>query len=112
MQRLLPLVAAAAATLFAVPAFAGGYSATPVTGSAESFVAKDVLFKCGADSCQAARGSNSRPAIVCAAVVGKVGALSSFAADGAAFDADALAKCNARAKGVATASREGVSAAQ
>jgi len=108
MQRLLPIVAAAAATLFIAPAaFAGGYSATPATGGAASFVARDVLFKCGADGCVAAKASNSRPAIVCAAVVKEVGAVSSFAADGAAFDAEALAKCNARAKGIATAGREG-----
>lgn len=108
MQRLLPVLAAAAATFFVAPAaFAAGYSAMPTTSVAESFVAKDVLFKCGADGCVAAKASNSRPAIVCAAVVREIGAVSSFTAAGTPFDADALARCNARAKTTATASRDG-----
>lgn len=112
MQRLLPLALAACATLFATPAFANGYSAAPTSAAPESVIAKDVLFKCGADGCVAGRTSGSRPAIVCAALVREIGAVESFSADGAAFDAAALAKCNARAKGAATATRETGASAQ
>ena len=39
-----------------------------------------------------------RPAVLCELVVRQVGALSSFTVAGKAYDADQLAKCNAKAK--------------
>ena len=39
-----------------------------------------------------------RPAVLCELVVRQIGALASFAVAGKAYDADQLAKCNAKAK--------------
>ena len=54
-------------------------------------------WKCSDGVCSAGKSSD-RPNIMCELVVQRVGELSSFTANGAAFEADALAKCNARAK--------------
>jgi len=76
----------------------GYYTATPVAApAAVKLVVRDTLWKCGEAGCAASAKSNSRPAIVCQALAGKVGALAAFRAGTEEFDAAALAKCNARA---------------
>ena len=104
MNRMIAVAAAAAATLALVPAtsFAqttrGYYSATPATAPAKtSVVTRSTVWKCGEGTCVASKAT-SRDAIMCELVVREVGTLQSFSAGGTAFDADALAKCNARAK--------------
>ena len=92
-------VAFAASSLFATAASAQGYySATPAVAPAKSSVITGgMLWKCDGGACTAAKG-NSRDGIVCEQVVKRVGVLTTFSANGAAFDTAALAKCNARAK--------------
>ncbi len=59
-------------------------------------VVRGAMFMCDGTSCLGSK-ANSRPNIVCASFVREFGAASSFIADGKALDAEALAKCNARA---------------
>lgn len=104
MNRMIAVAAAAAATLALAPVsgFAqttrGYYSATPVTAPAKSsIVTRTTVWKCGEGTCVASKAT-SRDTIMCELVVREVGALQSFSANGTAFDAEALAKCNARAR--------------
>jgi hypothetical protein len=89
----------AASTLFAVSAASAGYyDAKPVATPAKaSSITGGVMWKC-ADGLCSAPASSARAPIVCEMVVKRYGALTSFAADGKAFDEAALAKCNSRAK--------------
>ena len=104
MNRLIAVAAAAAATLALAPVsgFAqttrGYYSATPVTAPAKSsIVTRTTVWNCGGGTCVASKAT-SRDTIMCELVAREVGTLQSFSAGGTAFDADALAKCNARAR--------------
>jgi uncharacterized low-complexity protein len=104
MARFLAVAAAAAATLALTPAIGsaqtvrGYYAATPVSApSKTSVVTRSTVWKCGEGVCVASK-SDSRDTIMCELVAREVGALQTFSAGGTAFDADALAKCNARAK--------------
>jgi len=104
MARFLAVAAVAAATLALTPAIGtaqtvrGYYAATPVSATAKtSIVTRSTVWKCGGGVCVASR-SDSRDAIMCELVAREVGALQTFTAGGTAFDADALAKCNSRAK--------------
>ena len=84
-----------------MPAFAAApmYKLVPATAvtSAKSVVVGETLWRCGPTGCVAGE-SNSRPAIVCAQAARKVGKIESFTANGTAFTADELTKCNAKAK--------------
>lgn len=74
------------------------FRAVPATAvTTASVIADGVLWRCGAEGCLATNAS-SRPAIICAQAVRKVGKLDSFSVGTQAFDAEALAKCNAKAK--------------
>jgi hypothetical protein len=104
MVRIGTLVAASALSLsmfgLIEPAQAQSpaYRAVPVTqASADTVIADGVLWRCGTDGCLATNAT-SRPAIVCAQAVRKVGKLASFSVGPIAFDEAALAKCNAKAK--------------
>jgi hypothetical protein len=66
----------------------------PVKGTK---VASETLWRCGDNTC-VAQAATSRPEIVCAKVAREVGKMESFSYRGTAFDADALAKCNAKAR--------------
>jgi hypothetical protein len=84
------------------PVFAStgpAYRLVPVTAvtSAKSIVVNETLWRCTTDGCVAAQ-STSRPSIVCAQAVRKVGKIESFTANGTAFSAEELAKCNKKAK--------------
>ncbi|WP_447765888.1 CC_3452 family protein [Sphingopyxis panaciterrae] len=57
------------------------------------FVARDVVWICDGASCVAGRGT-SRPAIMCSTLAKQAGSVSAFTANGKAFDADELARCN------------------
>jgi hypothetical protein len=76
---------------------AGFYVATPVAKPAASSVITNSTLWTWQDTAFTANHAPERPNILCELVVKRVGALTSFSAGGKAFDADALAKCNARA---------------
>lgn len=104
MIRIATVAAAAAAMLAIAPATAaqggprGYYAATPVTAPTKtSLVTRSTIWKCDAGTCTAAK-ANARDNIVCELVAREVGQLTAFRANGAEFDADALAKCNAKAR--------------
>lgn len=104
MTRYLAVAAAAAATLALTPAagFAqtarGYYAATPVASPEKaSLVTRSTIWKCGEGVCVASK-ANARDNIVCELVAREVGQLSAFRANGTEFDADALAKCNTKAR--------------
>ena len=89
---------AASALFVASAASAGFYDAKPVSAPAKaSAITGGVMWKCTDGLCVAPK-TTSRDAIVCEQVAKRVGTLASFAANGAAFDEAALAKCNTRAK--------------
>jgi len=112
MIRTVPLIAAAFGTslmLFGAnvaPAYAAApvYRAVPVAAvqTAENVIVGETLWKCAPAGCTTT-STTSRPAIICAQAAKKVGKLESFSVGTEAFDADALAKCNAKAKDAPTA---------
>ncbi|MBA3895603.1 MAG: hypothetical protein H0X36_00370 [Sphingomonadaceae bacterium] len=111
MLRTIPMIAAfaASAALLGVTASpaeaqAPAYRAIPsvALAKADNVVAGDVLWRCGPGGCNATNVT-ARPQIVCAQVAKQVGRLESFTVAGSPLDADALAKCNAKAKGGNTA---------
>lgn len=93
---MLPLFGAAL-TAAAVPASAAGgafYSAEIASpAKAGKFVSKGIVWSCEGTSCGAGRGT-SRPLIICASLAKEVGEVKSFTANGKAFEADELARCN------------------
>lgn len=111
LRRLLPAVLAFAGaltaftvTVTAAPApapvrAADGYYvatlATPVAAPLRS-IEGGLMWSCAGDSCAAARDS-SRPAIVCARLAMKRGAVTRFATPGGDLAAEDLAKCNSAA---------------
>ena len=105
MNRFLAVAAAAAATLALTPTagFAQGgtrgyYAATPAAApSKTSMITRSTVWKCGEGVCVANK-ADARDTIVCELVAREVGTLTAFRANGAEFDADKLAKCNAKAR--------------
>ncbi|HVJ00593.1 MAG TPA: hypothetical protein VM662_00330 [Sphingomonas sp.] len=104
MTRFLAVAAAAAATLALTPATGyaqgarGYYAATPVTAPEKtSLVTRSTVWKCGDGVCTAGK-ANTRDNIMCELVAREVGQLSAFRANGTEFDAEALAKCNTKAR--------------
>lgn len=104
MTRFLAVAATAAAVLALTPAtgFAqtarGYYAATPVSAPARNkLITRSTVWTCDAGGCVASK-SNARDPIMCELLVREVGQLAAFRANGADFDAEALAKCNAKAR--------------
>lgn len=79
------------------PAVGANYQATPATPPAAKVMSRDILWRCGNAGCTASY-SNSSAATVCGQLARKVGRLDAFAVNGTAFDAAALARCNAKAR--------------
>ena len=76
---------------------AGFYSATLSSEAAQPrTVAGGVVWSCEGTNCSAPRGT-SRPAVICGRLVRELGPVASFTANGEAFDAEALTRCNAAA---------------
>jgi hypothetical protein len=103
-MRRLPAVAALAAAMLAfVPAtsFAQShayYSATAANAPEKTnLVTRSTVWKCDGATCTASK-ANARDGIVCELVAREVGKLTAFSANGSDFDADALTKCNAKAR--------------
>ena len=95
MMRLI--LTAAAALFVAAPAAAGSFTAQPVVPAKQGkIVARDIVWTCTDQEC---RGSTveSRPAVLCQALAKKAGRLASFTANGRAFAAAELDRCNAAA---------------
>lgn len=103
MIRLLSFAALAGAAAFVSPAVAQArgatyYIATPAAAPAQaSYVTRNTLWSCNGGVCTADKAAD-RPDFVCQRIAKSVGKLESFSAGGSALDADALAKCNAKAK--------------
>lgn len=104
MTRFGAVAAAAAAVLAFAPTMGfaqnarGYYAATPAAAPAKSsLVTRSTIWKCGEGVCIAAK-ANARDTIVCELVAREIGTLTAFRANGSEFDADALAKCNAKAR--------------
>ncbi|WP_431468960.1 CC_3452 family protein [Sphingosinithalassobacter sp. LHW66-3] len=104
MKSVISVAAAVAASLAMLPAVAsaqsanGYYSATPVSAPAnDSLVTRNVIWRCGGGTCVAAKGT-ARDAIMCQLLAREVGVLTEFKVEGEAFDAEALERCNARAR--------------
>lgn len=105
MFRASSLIASAAASLLMFGAAAAHaqpvsvfYSAKPVAASsATKLVVRDTVWKCGDSGCVSGSKGKSRAAFVCESLVKEIGQIESFRAGAEEFDADALAKCNAKA---------------
>ena len=83
--------------LMSAPAAAASYSATlstPVTGR---FIARDIVWNCGAAACQGST-QESRPAVLCQSLAKHAGHVESFVVDGRAFATSELERCNASTK--------------
>lgn len=96
MRVLLPL----SLLLASAPAFAAGVpvmEAKPNAGVEGRVLTRGAAWNCTGDACKAASDA-SRPKVLCERLVKEVGALDKFTVDGKAWDADKLAKCNAKAK--------------
>lgn len=104
VRQLLPAILALIGTtasfaLTAVPTRAANgpfYSARltrPMDGQ-QKVIQKGVLWKCVGDECSAPRDA-SRPVIVCARLVQKVGPVARFATPQGDLAAEDLARCNA-----------------
>jgi hypothetical protein len=103
MIRLVSFAAVAAAAAFVSPSVAQArdasyYTATPAAAPTEaSYVTRNTLWSCSNGVCTADKAAD-RADFVCQRIAKSVGKLDSFTAGGAALDAGALAKCNAKAK--------------
>ena len=96
---MIRLASFIAALTVAVPAAAGTYAATPASQSQPSrIVARDIAWTFNGTAF-AGRTQESRPMVLCQGLAKKAGQLSSFTADGRAFGAAELAKCNGFAAG-------------
>ena len=103
MTRLVSLAAAALSVAALMPAAAlaqsgGYYAATAVDAPKKaSFVTQNTVWKCKEGVCSAPK-TPTQDKVMCERAVQRIGALSAFTVGGTAFDAEALAACNARAK--------------
>lgn len=88
----------ALATATAAAAQTGYYVAVPVTPpTTPSFVTHLTTWRLDGAAYVAPRSAD-RHQLLCRQLAGQVGQLGSFSVRGAAYDADALAQCNANAK--------------
>ena len=92
-----PLLTISAIAAVAAPAAASSYSARLASPASGRIVARDINWACAGQSCQGAT-EESRPAVLCQALVKQAGRLESFSVDGRAFSDSELGKCNASAK--------------
>ena len=95
MLRSILILSALAAV--AAPAAAASYSAKLTVPTTQRFIARDIVWACGADACQGAT-EESRPVVLCESLAKRAGKVDSFLVDGRAFTATELAQCNAMAK--------------
>ncbi len=94
---LRPILSLSVLFVAAAPAAAATYSAKLVTPTSERIIARDIVWNCGDAACQGAT-DESRPAVICQSLARHAGRVAGFLADGRAFTAAELDKCNASAK--------------
>jgi hypothetical protein len=92
-----PVLILSAIAFAAAPAAASTYSAKLAVPTTQRIIARDIVWACGADTCQGAT-DESRPAVLCESLAKRAGKVGSFVADGRAFTPAELDKCNAAAK--------------
>jgi hypothetical protein len=85
------------AVLVAAPAAASTYYAKLASPTSERIIARDIVWSCGADSCQGA-SDESRPVVICQSLARQAGKVGSFVADGRDFTPAELDRCNASAR--------------
>jgi len=100
MKIFALLTAAALALPFAAAAQpVRGYSAVPAAApTIAGMMTRSTAWKCAGDRCVTNRTEGS-PLTMCQLAAKELGALTAFTANGEAFAAEQLAKCNIRAKG-------------
>jgi hypothetical protein len=94
---LRPILILSALATVAAPAAAATYSAKLAVPTSQRFIARDIIWACGADACQGAT-QESRPAVLCQSLAKRGGKVDSFLVDGRAFSSAELDRCNAAAK--------------
>jgi len=94
LRRILFL---AALVSIAAPAAASNYSATLATPAKGRIVAREINWACAGDTCQGAT-QDSRPPVLCEALVKRAGKVEGFIVDGRAFTPAELDRCNGSAK--------------
>ena len=106
MTRPLPIAAALTGFAMLLSPVAGQaqapangyYTAIPAAQPTKTSLVTHSTVWNWRDSAFVANKAPERENVVCELIAQRVGKLNSFTAGGQAFDADALAKCNARAK--------------
>ena len=101
MARPILIVCALAACALPVAAGAqvgGYYVAVPAAKPSKTVLMTHATAWTLHDGAYVAPRAPERDTVLCELVARNVGALSSFTAGGNAYDADALAKCNAKAR--------------
>jgi hypothetical protein len=83
--------------LAAGAAEAASYSAKLSRPTTNRFIARDVVWNCGADACLGAT-ENGRPVVLCQSLAKQGGHVDAFLVDGRALPASELERCNALAK--------------
>ncbi len=83
---------------FAAPAAAHRFEAKLAPPQPGTVVSSEIAWTCAGPSCVAEAPMSDAPSRLCARFARDVGRLDGFSVDGAPMAADALAKCNARAK--------------
>ena len=101
MFRSLPILLGLA--FAAAPAVAANYSATLIAPAAGKFIARDIVWTCGAAACQGST-DESRPVVLCQSLAKRAGQLERFLVDGRAFTPAELERCNAAARPAPTQS--------
>src|ERR1700759_2284019 len=81
----------------ATPAAAANYSATLATPATGRFIARDIIWNCGAAACLGDT-EESRPVVLCQSLAKQAGRVESFVVDGRALPAGDLERCNASAR--------------
>jgi hypothetical protein len=101
MIRIASFAAAlsfAALTPAAAFAQSSYYAATAATAPTKAgFVTQNTIWKCKDGVCTASKAA-SQDKVMCERAAKTIGVLSAFTVGGTAFDAEALAACNARVK--------------
>src|SRR4051794_36025628 len=95
-----PILSLFALAAIASPAAAASYSAKLSAPASGRFIARDIVWACGADACQGAT-AESRPPVLCQSLARRAGKVESFLVDGRAFTAEEIARCNTAAKATA-----------
>ena len=81
----------------ATSASAGSYSGQPVAPASGKLITRDIVWTCGPAACQGST-QESRPVVLCQSLAKRAGTIASFLANGRAFDAAELQRCNTAAK--------------